>query len=88
MLEIFEKTVGDDGLTRRLRYTVSGGKSCRYNTIDNYRTKHMSNSQKPNKHLRTKSNHKTTTAGSRANKRLNHGVGKNANKYRNKGKKN
>ncbi len=30
----------------------------------------------PNKHLRTKTNHKTTTKGSRGSKRISHGKGK------------
>ena len=36
----------------------------------------MSLKQKPNKHLKTKSNKKTGTAGSRAKRRKKHGVGK------------
>lgn len=48
----------------------------------------MSNAQKPNKKLRTKSNRKTGTAGPRAKKnRFKHGIGKNALRSKNSGKK-
>lgn len=36
----------------------------------------MTNAQKPNKKLRNKSNHSTTTKGARGNKRPKHGIGK------------
>jgi hypothetical protein len=39
----------------------------------------MTNAQKPNKHRRNKSNHKSTTRGARAHQRLNHGKGKRGN---------
>ncbi len=48
----------------------------------------MSNKQKQNKHLRTKSVKKTGRAGPRAKQsRFKHGIGKNAQRSKNSGKK-